>query len=112
MSRDIDDPLNMTIGDNPEQTYGYKGWGLNQQTSYLLNHGYEVAARYTWIEPNQEITMFEDQTEIIELGLTKYFKAHRLKFQLNGNYTFKDGAFNNSNKKSSWGTMFQVELGI
>lgn len=112
MSRDIDDPLNMTIGDNPEETYGYKGWGLNQQTSYLLNHGYEIAARYTYVEPNQEINMFEDQTEIIEIGLTKYFKAHRLKFQLNGNYTFKDGAFNNANKKSSWGTVFQVELGI
>lgn len=112
MRRDVDDPFNMTIGDQPEITYAYKGWGLNQQTSYLLNHGYEIAGRFTYIKPHKEIANYENQVEIIELGITKYFKAHRLKFQLNGNYTFKDGYFNNANKKSSWGTMFQVELGI
>lgn len=112
MKRDVDDPFNMTTGDQPENTHAYKGWGLNQQASYLLNHGYELASRFTYIKPNQQIASYENQVEIIELGITKYFKAHRLKFQLNGNYTFKDGYFNNANKKSSWGTMFQVELGI
>lgn len=112
MSHKTDTPLNMTKDETPKETYIYKGWGLNQQTSYLLNHGYEIAARYTFVQPDKEITKFEDQTEIIELGLTKYLKAHRLKFQLNGNYTFKDGDFNNKNQKSSWGAMFQVELGI
>lgn len=112
MRHDTDTPLNMTAGDKPTETYIYKGWGLNQQTSYLLNHGYEIAGRYTFVQPDKEIKEFEDQTEIIELGLTKYMKAHRLKFQLNGSYTFKDGAFNNYNKKSAWGVMFQVELGI
>ncbi|MCI0920027.1 porin [Sphingobacterium rhinopitheci] len=112
MRHNTDTPLNMTTDDTPKETYIYKGWGLNQQTSYLLNHGYEIAGRYTFVQPDAEIAQFEDQTEIIELGITKYMKAHRLKFQLNGNYTFKDGAFNNFNKKSSWGAMFQVELGI
>lgn len=112
MSRDVDNPLNMTAEDTPKQTYAYKGWGINQQASYLLNHGYEVASKYTIVKPHEQISAFEDQTEIIEIGINKYFKAHRLKFQLNGGYTFKNGDFNNHNKKSSWGTMFQVELGI
>lgn len=112
MAHKTDTPFNMTTDDTPKQTYIYKGWGLNQQTSYLLNHGYEIAGRYTFVQPDNEIAKYEDQVEIIEIGLTKYMKAHRLKFQLNGNYTFKDGYFNNFNKKSSWGAMFQVELGI
>lgn len=112
MRHNTDTPLNMTTDDTPTQTHIYKGWGLNQQTSYDLRKGFEIAGRYTFVQPDNEIIMFEDQTEIIELGVTKYMKAHRLKFQLNGNYTFKDGDFNNANKKSSWGAMFQVELGI
>ncbi len=112
MRRDVDNPLNMTDEDDPTETVAYKGWGINQQTSYLLNKGYEIAARYTLVQPHQDIKFFERQTEVMELGLTKYMKAHRLKFQLNGNYTFKDGDFKNNNQRSSWGGTFQVELGI
>lgn len=112
MRRDVDNPFNITDEEKPQETVAYKGWGVNQQMSYLLNHGYEIAGRYTLVQPDNEIKAFERQTEVVELGLTKYMKAHRLKFQLNGNYTFKDGHFNNSNDKSSWGAMFQVELGI
>lgn len=112
MRRDVDNPLNKTDEDSPEDTYAYKGWGLNQQTSYLLNHGYEVAGRYTYLKPHQQIVDFETQTEVIELGITKYMKAHRLKFQLNGNYMIKDGNYHNVNKKNAWGGTFQIELGI
>ncbi len=112
MRRDIDNPLNMTDEENPQETFAYKGWGVNQQLSYLFEKGYELAGRYTYVMPHQDIRTFETQTEVMEIGLTKYMKAHRLKFQLNGTYTFKDGYFNNLTNKSSWGTMFQVELGI
>ncbi|MFD1164830.1 porin [Sphingobacterium daejeonense] len=112
MRRDVDNPFNMTDEDDPQETVAYKGWGVNQQVSYLLNHGYEIAGRYTYVEPHKDIQAFERQTEVMEVGLTKYMKAHRLKFQLNGSYTFKDGYFNNNNDKSAWGAMFQVELGI
>lgn len=112
MRRDVDNPLNTLDTEKAEETYAYKGWGVNQQTSYLLNKGYEVAARYTLVKPHQDIQAFEQQTEVMELGLTKYMKAHRLKFQLNGNYTYKDGQFNNTGKHSAWGGTFQIELGI
>lgn len=112
MRRDADNPLNTTDEDEPEDTYTYKGWGLNQQASYLLNHGYEVAGRYTYLKPHQQIAEFEKQTEVIELGITKYMKAHRLKFQLNANYMIKEGNYNNVHNKNSWGGTFQIELGI
>jgi hypothetical protein len=113
MRRDIDNPLNTTDeGDESVPTAAYKGWGLNQQTSYLLNHGYEIAARYTFLQPHRQIAIFEQQTEVLEIGLTKYLKAHRLKFQVNANYTVKNGDYNNGNQKNSIGGIFQVELGI
>ncbi len=113
MRRDVDNPLNMTDeGDDSEATYAYKGWGINQQTSYLLNHGYEIAGRYTFIQPHHDISAYESQIEMLELGLTKYLKAHRLKFQLNANYMVKDGYYDNAHQKNSWGGTFQVELGI
>ena len=112
MQRDVDNPLNVIDDDGAEETYAYKGWGLNQQSSYLLNHGYEIAGRYTYVQPHTDIANFEDQIEVLEIGLTKYMKAHRLKFQLNANYTVKDGVYSNTNNKNAWGALFQVELGI
>lgn len=112
MRRDVDNPFNLTTGDSPKDIHAMKGWGLNQQTSYLLRKGYEVAGRYTYIRPHDQIRAVEAQLDIIELGLTKYMKAHRLKFQLNGNYTVKDGHFNNAKKSNAWGGTFQIELGI
>lgn len=111
MRRDVDNPFNI-LADDQTETYSYKGQGLNQQASYLLNKGYEIAGRYTHIRPHKDIQPFENQLEVIELGLTKYFKAHRLKVQLNGHYNFRDGDFNNTHKINDWGGTFQIELGI
>lgn len=112
MKRDTDNPINYNPDDVTDVRHAYKGWGVNQQLSYLLDDGYEVATRYTYINPHHDIAAYEDKTEVIELGLTKYFKGHRLKFQVNGSYAYKDGYFNNANQGSSWGDTFQVELGI
>lgn len=113
MRRDVGNPMNFTDeGDDSEETYAYKGWGLNQQASYLLKHGYEIAGRYTFVQPHADIAAFERQTEVLEIGLTKYLKAHRLKFQINANYTVKDGNYNNGHNQNSIGGVFQVELGI
>jgi len=108
----VDDQLNQIDGPEDEETYANKGWGVNQQASYLLNKGYEIATRYTYIKPHQQLRNFENQLDVIELGLTKYMKAHRLKFQLNANYTIANGDFGNNHYKNSWGGTFQIELGI
>ena len=112
MRRDTDNPFNVLESDPTQSIHAYRGWGVNQQLSYLLNQGYEIASRYTYLKPHRDLLTVESQTEVMELGLTKYFKAHRLKFQANASYLLRDGVVNNSNRKGTWGGTFQVELGI
>lgn len=113
MKLDVDRPITLDE-DGLDPIYAFKGQGLNQQLSYLISdeEGYEVAARHTLIQPHADIQQFENQVEVLELGLTKYFRAHRLKLQLNGNYTVHEGRFARSNPGNHWGAIFQIELGI
>ncbi|GGG94982.1 hypothetical protein GCM10007415_32710 [Parapedobacter pyrenivorans] len=112
MQRDVDDPI--TADPEGELAYAFKGKGVNQQLSYVLNKdlGYELAGRYTWIKPHADIQTLEKQTEVVELGLTKYFRAHRLKLQLNAHYQTKDGIYRTDHDGNDWGATFQIELGI
>lgn len=111
MQRDTDNPITTDTGGDVR--YAYKGRGLNQQLSYLIgDEGYEIAGRYTMIKPHSDISAFEKQTEVAELGLTKYFRAHRLKMQLNVNYLTKNGIYDTSHQGNNWGSTFQIELGI
>lgn len=112
MKRDVDNPL--TTNEEGDVEYAFKGQGVNQQLSYLLSDedGYEIASRYTWIRPHADILDIEKQTEVLELGLTKYFRAHRLKLQLNASYTVKDGVYSTAHDGNNWGGTFQIELGI
>lgn len=112
MKRGVDDPI--TIADDGEPIHAFKGQGVNQQLSYLINRdaGYELASRYTWIKPHDDIRAFEAQTEVVELGLTKYFRAHRVKLQLNAHYQIEDGIYRTGHQGNHWGGTFQIELGI
>lgn len=112
MKRGVTDPYS-TDG-NGEIVYAFKGQGINQQLSYVLNKdtGYELAGRYTWLSPHNDIKAYEAQTEVVELGLTKYFRAHRLKLQLNAYYQVMNGIYPLHNTNNHWGGTFQIELGI
>ena len=112
MRLDVDNPI--TVNADNERRYAFKGEGLNQQLSYLISdrEGYEVAGRYTIIKPHQDLAAFEKQTDVVELGLTKYFRAHRLKLQFNTYYQVKGGNYATHNPGNYWGSTFQIELGI
>jgi len=112
MRMTVDNPV--TTNTDGENRYAFKGEGLNQQLSYLISdrEGYEVAGRYTIIKPHQDLSAFEQQTDVVELGLTKYFRAHRLKLQFNTYYQVSGGRYATSNPGNYWGSTFQVELGI
>lgn len=112
MKLDVDNPV--TSNTDGEVAYAFKGQGLNQQLSYLISdeEGYEVAGRYTWIQPHEDISAYQTQIDVVELGLTKYFRAHRLKLQLNANYQFREGNISRSQPGNHWGAVFQIELGI
>lgn len=112
MKRDTDDPFTTDL--EGELAYAFEGQGVNQQLSYLLNRtaGYELAGRYTWIKPHEDISAYEAQTEVLELGVTKYFRAHRLKMQVNASYQVEDGIYRTTHNGNNWGATFQIEFGI
>ncbi|QNL52350.1 porin [Olivibacter sp. SDN3] len=95
-----------------DMQYVFNGQGLNQQLSYLFKNNYEIAGRYSWLEPGRNIRSLQQETEVVELGLTKYLHAHRIKLQLNVNYHTKEGIYALEGASSRWGGVFQVELGI
>lgn len=112
MRMDTDNPI--TSNADGEVAYAFKGQGVNQQLSYLISdeEGYEVAARYTWIDPHRDLAALRETQEVLELGVTRYFRAHRLKLQLNGQYMAHAGNFSRHQAGNHWGAIFQIELGI
>lgn len=90
--------------------YVFTGNGLNTQVSYLFPSFWEVAGRYTKVNPHEELASIETQSDIYTLGLTKYIQKHRNKAQINLSYQ-KDqwGIFSS---KDFFNIMFQVEIGI
>jgi hypothetical protein len=61
------------------------GSGVNFQAGYLFKKNWEVAARYTAIDFNKDITGKELETQYT-LGVSKYFVGHKLKVQSDISY--------------------------
>src|SRR5690606_11213722 len=70
----------ITYNEAGESAYAFNGQGINQQISYLFKSNYELAGRYSWLEPGASIGDYQQETEVIELGATKYLHQHRIKF--------------------------------
>lgn len=62
----------------------YTGIGMNAQAGLFLSPDWEVAARYSMVEPQEE-TRLPHQQEYV-LGLNRYFKGHCLKVQADVGY--------------------------
>jgi len=80
------------------------GKGFVMQAGYLLNSNFEIAGRYTKIDPDDlNFSSLDEETEYT-LGLSKYIVEHSLKVQSDFSTT-KNGAGQNSFR-----FRFQVEL--
>lgn len=110
MSRDSDDPI--TFNEDGDVRYVYNGWGVNNQLSYLFKSNFETAFRYSLLQPEDETVNYERRTEVLEMGVSKYLRSHRIKAQFNLNYNTQGGNLNIHDKDNYWGALFQVELGI
>lgn len=82
----------------------YTGNGLNVQCGYLFKNNFEIAGRYTSINP-EDVT---NRTDFIEytLGVSKYIVGHSLKVQ--SDVTYKD----NDLRSDALIYRFQVELAL
>ncbi len=69
------------------------GTGLNVQAGYLFGSDYEIAARYTTIDPDSKLNK-----EIIDqytIGASKYLVGHKLKVQADVSYMTEKGKSDN-----------------
>ncbi|QIL77912.1 porin [Hymenobacter sp. HDW8] len=110
MQRHSPDPL--TFDSTDELRYAYVGRGLNQQLSYYFPSGWEPALRYSWLRPDRVLREQANQQEVLEVGLTKYLRKHRVKAQLNASYQPARGNWDLDAPGNRWGGVFQFELGI
>lgn len=57
----------------------YVGTGFNAQAGYLFKNNFEVAGRYTDVNPIKET--LKNRNKQYTIGLSKYFVGHKLKMQ-------------------------------
>ncbi len=58
------------------------GGGINAQAGYLFKNNYEIAGRYTFIEPDEKLFSAITETNEYTLALSKYISGHNLKVQM------------------------------
>ncbi|MEJ6797168.1 MAG: porin [Flavobacteriales bacterium] len=75
--------------DGISQGYFYTGTGLNLQAGYLFKSNWELAGRYTNIQP--ETTTGKTDIDQFTFGTSKYIVGHKLKVQSDLSYTTEEG---------------------
>lgn len=110
IKRNVDNPF--TYNADGDMMYAYEGEGINHQASYIFKNNFETAFRYSNLKPSQSLSTLENKKEVLELGLSKYLKGHRVKAQINVNYNIVGGNYSFGHAPNNWGTIFQIELGI
>lgn len=105
MWRDCKNPV--TFSDTL-YSYVYPGSGMNHQISYMFKNKYELAARFSFVNPGSKIAAYENTIENYAMGVNKYFVKHKGKIQ--GLITYKNIPSDPS--KNDFTFVLQVELGI
>jgi phosphate-selective porin len=97
--------------DAPAQNnlYVLTGEGFTAQASYCMKSKYEIAARYSMVNPDSEISTVEPKARVTTLGLNKYLNNHKVKLQLNVSHR-EDQLPTGTTRDFQFG--FQVEVGI
>ncbi len=108
--RDSDTPI--TTSSAGAVRFITTGQGLNAQLSKTLKSRWEMAARYTVVQPTGEVALLRPRAEEALLGVNKYLNGHRIKLQWFGGYRWIEGRAGLDAAGNAWTTMFQVEFGI
>lgn len=81
----------------------YTGNAFNIQLGYMMENNWEVAVRYTNLDPDAGVANAENQ---YTFGLSKFIVGHKLKFQTDLTYADR---FNSENNLI-WRTQFEVHF--
>jgi len=95
-----------------DDQYIYAGRGVNVQASYIFPNNWEIAGRWSFIEPVDEIRILNGYNKETQytIGVTKYLIGHALKIQLD--QSLDQRLILDNTNKYGWMTRFQIELGI
>jgi phosphate-selective porin OprO/OprP len=110
MYRTSEDPITQNL--LGEVRYVYTGFGQNYQASYFWPNNYELAVRYSHMNPSSQIQQFERDIQQYTIGVSKYLKGHRLKLQSDITFEQRKSDLGLLPPGNSWMIRFQIELGI
>lgn len=110
ISRNTENPI--TINPLGEARHVMTGYGINTQLSKMLSPKTELALRYAFVSPAEEIRLAQKRIDESLLGVTRYLNGHRVKIQGNVGYRWIEGLGSVAHPGNSWTGMLQVELGI
>lgn len=88
------------------------GRGINTQLSYCFRNYWEIAARYSVVEPDMEIRQNAMLDSYYLLGVNKYIRKHLTKLQGSIGYRTQESYTPTTMSKNNFLLVFQVELGI
>lgn len=98
--------------DSTQSAYVMTGHGLNTQLSYCFHNYWEIAARYSVVEPDAEIRQKTMRDSYYLIGVNKYVRKHLTKFQGFVGYRTQESYNAAVFGKNNLLLVFQVELGI
>lgn len=98
--------------DSSQLAFVVAGHGINTQVSYCFRNYWEIAARYSVLEPDAEIRPLARQDSYYIIGVNKYIKKHLTKFQGFIGYRNQHSYDALLSDKNNLLLVFQVELGI
>lgn len=111
ISRNTDNPI-IAVNNSGDTQHVVTGYGINTQLSKMVSRKTELAVRYAFVNPEEEIERFEDRIDEALLGATRYLNGHRIKIQGNIGYRWLKGNQSWDHPGNNWTGMIQVEFGI
>jgi len=100
------------VADSSQSAYVVTGRGINTQLSYCFRNYWEIAARYSIVEPDMEIRQNTMLDSYYLIGVNKYLRKHLTKFQGFIGYRTQESYTPSMMNKNNFLLVFQVELGI
>lgn len=108
--RRCDDPI--TTNEEGAVRFVPTGTGVNAQLSRCFRSFFEIATRYSLVDPGANTKALSARTEEILLGTSKYLNGHRIKVQSYAGYRWLRGNMSLDAADTAWTLLFQVEFGI